>query len=99
MNHSQTLGRLAERGGLDFMELLAVLTDHPWSAVRSIPIDLCRVLVSALVREDHLRACELAVIEAARGAFYKVQPLPPELFEAVRNYEKANNLKAAKEGM
>ena len=30
-NHGQTLKRLSERGGLDWTEALAVLTDQPWS--------------------------------------------------------------------
>ncbi len=29
-NHSQTLKRLAERGGLSCCEMLAVLEDRPW---------------------------------------------------------------------
>lgn len=32
-NHTQTLERLAERGGLSFSELLAVLEDRPYSQI------------------------------------------------------------------
>ena len=33
-NHSQTLARLAERGGLSLCELLAVLTDRDYEQLR-----------------------------------------------------------------
>jgi hypothetical protein len=33
-NHSQTLERLAERGGLSFDEAAAILEDRPWSAIQ-----------------------------------------------------------------
>ncbi len=32
-NHSQSLARLAERGGLSWTELLAVLEDREWTAM------------------------------------------------------------------
>ena len=32
-NHSQTLARLNERGGLSWGEALAVLEDRPWTAM------------------------------------------------------------------
>jgi hypothetical protein len=35
-NHSQTLERLAERGGLDPTELVAVLEDRPWRTMTQI---------------------------------------------------------------
>jgi hypothetical protein len=37
-NHGQSLHRLAERGGLSWFELRALLEDKPWSAFRSIHI-------------------------------------------------------------
>lgn len=38
MNHSQTLERLSERGGLDPLELLAVLEDRQWRTINDIPV-------------------------------------------------------------
>lgn len=35
-NHSQTLERLHQRGGLDPRELIAVLEDRDWNTIRSI---------------------------------------------------------------
>lgn len=39
-NHGQTLSRLAERGGLDPVELLAVLDDKPWPNRRQTRADI-----------------------------------------------------------
>lgn len=35
-NHSQTLQRLAERGGLSYCEALAVIDDRPWCPMRQV---------------------------------------------------------------
>lgn len=37
-NHKQTVERLAERGGLDPAELLAVISDCPWQQVREMTL-------------------------------------------------------------
>jgi len=47
-NHQQTLERLAERGGLDVLELLAVLTDRDWPAVANIDPDQAVTEIMAL---------------------------------------------------
>lgn len=41
-NHGQTLQRLAERGGLDYVELLSVLEDRPFSRMNA---EYCRMKV------------------------------------------------------
>ena len=33
LNHAQSLSRLAERGGLDWGEILAILEDRPWRTI------------------------------------------------------------------
>lgn len=43
-NHGQTLKRLAERGGLRWMELYCVLTDKKWDVSIAEPIARARVL-------------------------------------------------------
>ncbi len=35
-NHSETVARLAERGGLSACEAVAVLEDRPWHSMRRI---------------------------------------------------------------
>lgn len=41
-NHSQTLARLAERGGLGAAEMVAVLEDRRWLPMRS-EVAICRL--------------------------------------------------------
>lgn len=46
-NHGQTLARLAERGGLSWVEAFAVLTDQHWSKVdmkRCARVDVERIV-------------------------------------------------------
>jgi hypothetical protein len=40
-NHSQSLERLNERGGLSIHELYAVLNDLPWRQVSQLPEEVC----------------------------------------------------------
>jgi hypothetical protein len=47
-NHSQTLRRLAERGGLSPCEAVAVIRDRPWKADPYAEAELC-VLVGRAV--------------------------------------------------
>lgn len=56
-NHSQTVNRLAERGGLGWAELLAVLEDRPWS---NVPFKEAKHIVSLLA--DAWREPENAIL-------------------------------------
>lgn len=48
-NHDgQTLERLAQRGGLDPCEALAVVLDLPWEAVRLVPLATAHAMLRAL---------------------------------------------------
>lgn len=47
-NHYQTVKRLAERGGLSWRELLAVVEDRKWS---SVPTAEARARVQAMLTE------------------------------------------------
>lgn len=49
INHGQTVKRLKERGGLDWSELVAVLSDAPW---RYIPENLARDVALELIAEQ-----------------------------------------------
>lgn len=47
-NHYQTLERLAERGGLSWSELAAVLEDRPWSKMSDDKAEKrCRELIAS----------------------------------------------------
>lgn len=47
-NHSQTLGRLAERGGLSWKELYYVLTDSPFQYAKREQADYKRLTLDLL---------------------------------------------------
>jgi hypothetical protein len=47
-NHSQSLERLAERGGLDLVEMVCVLTDVPWRAVEMTEREALPVVLAAV---------------------------------------------------
>lgn len=49
-NHGQTLKRLAERGGLDYAELLAVLEDRPYVKMES---KTARVRIKELIFKNN----------------------------------------------
>lgn len=65
-NHRQTVQRLAERGGLSWDEMLAVLTDRAW---RAVP-DAEKADAAALCR-----AIEARYLAATRPADYLVRQL------------------------
>lgn len=44
-NHNQTLERLAERGGLAWIEVISILEDKPWSKTPMLPSDEARRIV------------------------------------------------------
>ncbi|MDE7243098.1 MAG: hypothetical protein K2O18_03850 [Oscillospiraceae bacterium] len=48
-NHSQTLERLAERGGLSWNEILPILRDQTWRECPMIPDDEAKRLVLGYV--------------------------------------------------
>ena len=48
-NHGQTLERLAERGGLSALEMLAVVLDLSWNDINCIGDDLSTSLLELLV--------------------------------------------------
>lgn len=48
LNHYQSLERLAERGGLSWCELIAVLEDRPW---RRMDNDIAEQQVRTLLRD------------------------------------------------
>lgn len=49
-NHSQTLKRLAERSGLDYVEALAVLEDRPYKRMKN---ETAREMVQELIRRQN----------------------------------------------
>lgn len=53
-NHSQSLGRLAERGGLDPVELWAVIRDVSWSdpMVRAMSVEEAKKIIDEWIQAD-----------------------------------------------
>lgn len=47
-NHGQSLKRLAERGGLDYSEILAILEDRPY---KKMELYYCRMMVLRIIAE------------------------------------------------
>lgn len=64
-NHSQTLQRLAERGGLGWTEILAVLNDKTWKEMGWIGVISPK---EADEREENAKEAVLAYIKERRGS-------------------------------
>lgn len=53
-NHGQSVHRLAERGGLDWHELLAVLSDVRWRQVSTLSKSAARAAAIKIVEREEL---------------------------------------------
>lgn len=57
-NHDQTLDRLAQRGGVDWVELEGIVTDQPWDG-RSFDMSKERDQYKAAQRTSAERVCAM----------------------------------------
>jgi len=66
LNHEQTPERLAERGGMGWLELAAVLTDKPWRAIRGTTLAEAETIIVARVAA-YTTAMSIGPIALAAG--------------------------------
>jgi hypothetical protein len=79
-NHSQTLARLAERGGLSACEAIAVLTDQPW---RRMTFAESHRRLAEIVRERTALEAQSSSSATMRAALVEIGAIKSDVHQAI----------------